>query len=372
MFKKIIRVVFLIGFILSFCDKAKSLLFSNEKKDNEKVIKNLKEAMFYEKLDGRKVRCNLCPRRCVLNDGAIGFCRVRQNIDGVLYSLNYGKIAAMNVDPIEKKPFFHFLPGSKSFSIACAGCNMRCKFCQNWQISQRSSNEEDVYINPEKLVDLVIKSGSKSIAYTYSEPVVFFEYLIDTAKIAKKKGLKNIVVTAGFINTEPLKYMLKYVDAVKIDFKGFNKEFYIKYTSGRVEPILETMKIIKESKKHLEIVNLVIPGANDKPDEITSLCKWIKENLGTEVPVHFTRFHPDYQMPDTPPTPLSILIEARKIAIEMGLRYVYVGNVNYPEGENTYCKDGSIAIERKGFFVIKNNLKNGKCLDGSIIAGVWE
>ncbi|MCX7641050.1 MAG: AmmeMemoRadiSam system radical SAM enzyme [Elusimicrobiales bacterium] len=357
--------------ILLILDKFKVFLFSiNQKEHDSKKIK-LKKALFYEKLDEKKVRCNLCPRRCVLGDGGIGFCRVRQNIDGVLYSLNYGKIAAINVDPIEKKPFFHFLPGTKSFSVACAGCNLRCKFCQNWQISQRNSTDDDVFIEPEKLVELAIKSGSKSIAYTYSEPVVFFEYLIDTAKIAKKNGLKNVVVTAGFINPEPLKYMLKHVDAVKVDFKGFNPGFYLKYTQGRVEPILETMKIIKQSKKHLEIVNLVIPGGNDKIEDIKKLCSWIKENLGSDVPLHFTRFHPDYQMTQTPPTPLQTLIEARKIAIDMGIKYVYVGNISYPEGENTYCPDGSIAIERRGFLVLKNNLKNGKCPEGSFISGVW-
>lgn len=372
MFERFIRFVLLLVFILVFSNRLKSLLFGIESKEDKKSSKLLKEAMFYEKLDGKKVRCNLCPRRCLLNDGAVGFCRVRQNIKGVLYSLNYGKIAAMNVDPIEKKPFFHFLPGSKSFSIACAGCNLRCKFCQNWQISQRGASDDDVYIEPEKLVELAIKSGSKSIAYTYSEPIVFFEYIIDTAKIAKKRGLKNIVVTAGFINPEPLKYMLNYVDAIKIDFKGFNKEFYLKYTLGSVEPVLEAMKIIKSTNKHLEIVNLVIPGANDSKDDIEKLVKWVKENLGDDVPIHFTRFHPDYQMQQTPPTPLSTLIEARNIAIKEGLKYVYVGNISYPEGENTYCPDGSIAIERRGFFVVKNNLKDGKCSDGSYIKGVWK
>lgn len=374
MIRIFLRLILLFIFIISLTERFKPLLFSKDTKDNKdsKVIKNLKEAMFYEKLKDKKVRCNLCPRRCVLAEGAVGFCRVRQNIDGVLYSLNYGKIAAMNVDPIEKKPFFHFLPGTKAFSIATAGCNLRCKFCQNWQISQRQPDENDTFIPPEKLVELAIKSGSSSIAYTYAEPIVFFEYMIDVAKIAREKGLKNIVVTAGFINPEPLKYMLRYVDAVKVDFKGFNKEFYLKYTSGRVEPVLEAMKIIKESNKHLEIVNLVIPNANDKPDQIRDLCKWIVENLGKDIPLHFTRFHPAYLMPDTPPTPLSTLIEARKIALEMGIKYVYVGNVRYPEGENTYCPDGSIAIERRGFFVLKNNLKNGICPDGTRIYGVFE
>ncbi|MEF3280333.1 MAG: AmmeMemoRadiSam system radical SAM enzyme [Elusimicrobiota bacterium] len=333
----------------------------------------MKEAMYYEKLKDKKVKCNLCPRSCVLSDGQTGFCRARQNIGGTLYTLNYGRVVAMNVDPIEKKPFFHVLPGSKSFSIACAGCNLRCKYCQNWQISQRSPDETEYEeYSPEKLVELALKSGSKSIAYTYSEPVVFYEYMIDTAKIARSKGLKNIVVTAGFINKEPLENLLKYIDAIKVDLKGFNKNFYLKYTSGGIEPILESLRTIKKSGKWLEIVNLVIPGANDNEEDIKGLCNWIKENLGTDVPVHFTRFYPNYKMMDTPPTPLETLVKARDIAKKIGLKYVYTGNINYSEGETTYCKDGSIAIERKGFFVIKNNLKDGRCPSGDKIPGVWK
>lgn len=352
-------------FILAFL-KSNDLVFSSEGA-------KYKEAMFYEKLGDNKVKCKLCPRECVLSDGLIGFCRVRQNLGGVLYTLNYGRIASVNVDPIEKKPFFHFLPGSKSFSIAAAGCNLRCRYCQNWEISQRSVDERiDEFIPPEKIVDLAIKSGSKSIAYTYSEPIVFYEYMLDIAKIAKKKGLKNAIVTAGFINKKPLENLLEYIDAIKVDLKGFNDEFYRKYTSGDLKSILETLKIIRKSKKHLEIVNLIIPGVNDNEDDIKKLCLWIKENLGNDIPLHFTRFYPNYKMTDTPPTPKSTLIMARKIALDVGLKYVYTGNIDNPEGEATYCADGSIAIERRGFFVIKNNLKKGRCPDGTIIPGIWE
>ncbi len=375
--KNLYLLVFCVFFIFMLL-KSVYNLYADLKKDEENKSNKtkeagvfLKEAMFYEKLDGKKVRCNLCPKRCIINDGGVGFCRVRQNIDGVLYALNYGRIAALNVDPIEKKPFFHFLPGTKSFSIATAGCNMRCRYCQNWEISQRGVDKSDEFMEPAKVVELAVKSGAKSIAYTYSEPIVFYEYMIDIAKTAKSRGVKNVVVTAGFINKQPLENLLKYVDAVKVDLKGFNNEFYRSYTAGDLNKILEALKVIKSSGKHLEIVNLVIPGVNDNDEDIKKLSLWIKENLGTKIPLHFTRFHPNYKMMDTPPTPKETLIKARKIAMDVGLKYVYTGNVDNPEGENTYCDDGSIAIERRGFFVLKNNLKDGKCADGSVIAGVW-
>lgn len=374
--KLFIFFVIFYGFVFGFFSTIKNLYSSQKKEDNKKSDKNnefLREAMFYEKLKDKKVKCNLCPRGCVIGDGQVGFCRVRQNINGTLYSINWGKVVAANVDPIEKKPFFHFLPGTKSFSIALSGCNLRCRYCQNWQISQTTPDEIDYqYIEPQKIVELAIKSGSNSIAYTYSEPIVFYEYIIDTAKIAREKGLKNVVVTAGFINKRPLENLLKYVDAIKVDLKGFNNNFYLKYTSGGLEPVLETLKTIKKSDVWLEIVNLIIPGANDNEDDIKKLCMWIKENLGNDVPLHFTRFYPNYKMTDTPPTPPSIIIKAREIALNIGLKYVYTGNIPNREGEATYCLDEKIAIERNGFFVIKNNLKNGKCLDGTLIKGVWK
>ncbi len=378
--KKLIFLIFIIllfNLTSGFFIKIKNSYSQTQKNESDKKDKSnnklLKEAMFYKKLDKKRVQCNLCPRRCVIEDGQVGFCRVRQNIEGTLYSLNYGRIAAMNVDPIEKKPFFHFLPGTKSFSIACAGCNLRCKYCQNWEISQRGVAETDPYIEPEKVVELALKSGSKSIAYTYSEPIVFYEYLIDTAKLAKEKGLKNVVVTAGYINKEPLEYMLKYIDGVKVDLKGFsNENFYLKYTSGKIQPVLETIKTIKKSGRWLEIVNLIIPQANDDEKDIKALCKWIKENIGDDVPLHFTRFYPNYQMQNTPPTPQTTIINARKIALDMGLKYVYTGNIYFPEGEATYCNDGSIAFERRGFLLVKNNTQKGICKDGTKIKGVFE
>jgi pyruvate formate lyase activating enzyme len=375
--KSLVFGIFLFLFLFNLTSRIKALYAAEKKsdKDNAKSDdkKILKEAMFYQKLDNKKVRCNLCPRGCVISDGGTGFCRARQNINGTLYSINYGKIVSMNIDPIEKKPFFHVLPGSKSFSIASAGCNLRCEYCQNWQISQRSPNDvEYEYFKPEQIVDMALKSGSKSIAYTYSEPISFYEYVVDTSKLAKKKGLKNIVVTNGFINKEPLEYMLKYVDGVRVDLKGFNEDFYVKYTSGKLGPVLETLKTIKKSGRWLEIINLIVPGANDNDEDVQKLCKWVKENLGDDVPVHFTRFYPNYKMSDTPPTPESTVIRAREIALKSGLKYAYTGNIYYPDGETTYCPDGTAAIRRKGYFIEKNILKNGKCPDGYKIPGLWK
>lgn len=383
--RKLLSVSAILLFAGNFLLKANSYIKSisdksdkkdNNKKENEEIKQNnkfLKEAMFYEKLDDGKVICNLCPRNCVLSPGEIGFCRARQNLGGVLYTLNYGKVVAMHVDPVEKKPLFHFLPGSKAFSISCAGCNLRCKFCQNWEISQRSPKEVPFYyISPDKLVELALKSKSESIAFTYGEPVIYYEYMYDVAKIAHEKGLKTVMITAGYINEKPLKFLLKYIDAVKVDLKGFNNKFYLKYTTAKLNPVLDTIKTVKKSGVWLEIVNLVIPGVNDSKKDIEGLAKWVKENLGTDVPVHFTRFHPDYKMRDLPPTPVETLVRARKIAMDMGLKYVYTGNVNWPEGEITYCPEsGKKAIIRRGFFVIENNLKNGKCSDGEKVAGVW-
>jgi|Deesub1362A_J573_1020465.scaffolds.fasta_scaffold17541_2 pyruvate formate lyase activating enzyme len=344
-------------------------LYFQEKKEQ----RFLKEARYYQKLEGNLVQCNLCPRRCILREGQRGVCRVRENIGGKLYSLNYGKIVSANLDPIEKKPFFHFLPGTKTFSIAMAGCNLRCLYCQNWQISQVAPEQIPYFeMTPEEVVKKALESGAQSIAYTYSEPTVFFEFMLDTAKLAKEKGLKNVVVTSGFINPEPLRELCKYVDAIKVDLKGFNEEFYQKITKGSFQPILKAMKVIKEEGVWLEIVNLVIPGINDNEKDIRDLSLWIKENLGDEVPLHFSRFFPNYKMQNLPPTPLETIIRAREIALEVGLKYVYTGNVRYPEGESTFCpQSGQLAIERQGYFLIQNNLEEGICPSGEKIPGIW-
>jgi len=346
----------------------------------EKAQKELPEnyhlGKFYETLDNNFVRCQLCPNRCLLAPGQIGLCKARKNIDGKLYSLVYGRVASFHLDPVEKKPLYHFLPGSLIFSIGTTGCNLQCKFCQNWQIAQVFPWEiESKEMTPEEVVEAAIKSGAKAIAFTYNEPTIFYEYMLDIAKIAKEKGLKTAVISAGYINPEPLKELLPYIDAYKIDFKGINNKFYQEMTiSGKVEPVMETMKIIKESGVWLEIVNLVIPGENDSEDDLRNLILWIKNNLGDDVPLHFTRFHPDYKLLNLPPTPIETLQKARKMAIDLGLKYVYIGNVDDIDGSTTYCPNSKEkAIVRKGFFVLENNLdENGYCKSGEKIPGIWK
>jgi pyruvate formate lyase activating enzyme len=336
---------------------------------------NFYEALFYEKLKDKKVKCNLCPNFCIIKENEYGKCKARKNIDGKLYSMVYGKIAAMHIDPIEKKPFFHFLPGSLIYSISTTGCNMRCKFCQNWEISQVYPDEiETKFFSPEDLIKDIKSKQIKAIAFTYGEPSIFYEYMLDIAKLAKKNGIKTAVVSAGYINSEPLKKLLPYIDAYKIDLKGFTDKFYEELTSGKLQPVLETMKIIKKSGVWLEIVNLIIPGYNDDEEDIKRMAQWIKENLGDDVPLHFTRFYPNYKLLNLPPTPPQTLKKAREIAMGVGLKYVYTGNIDDIEGSTTYCpKSKQPAIIRNGFFVIKNNLKEGgTCPDGSKIPGIWK
>ena len=337
--------------------------------------KPLKEASFYEKLKNNYVRCLLCPKYCIISPGKLGFCRARKNINGVLYSLGYSKPCAVAVDPIEKKPFFHFLPGTKAFSIASAGCSLRCKYCQNWQISQFSPEQtKNYYLPPSKVVEYAKKYKCSSIAYTYSEPVNFYEYMIDTAKIAKKEGIKNVVHTAGYINPKPLENLCPYIDAVNVDLKGFNEKFYKNICGADLNTVLNTLKILKKHKIWIEITNLIVPGYNDKPEEIKKMCLWIKENLGPGTPVHFSRFYPKYKMLHLPSTPVKTLEKAVEIAKKAGLKYVYIGNVPGHKFENTYCpKCGKILIKRIGFTVIENNIVNGKCkFCGEKIEGVWK
>jgi len=309
-----------------------------------------------------------------LSPGQRGTCGVRQNIDGQLYTLVYGKAASIHLDPIEKKPFFHVLPGSKAYSIATAGCNLQCLFCQNWQISQVLP--EDILaqnLSPAEVVEKALASGAQSIAYTYSEPMVFYEYMLETAKIAHQKGLKNVVVSAGYINPDPLKELCQHVDAIKIDLKAFKQSFYDKMTGGQLEPVLRNLQIIKEEGVWLEIVNLLIPGENDSPEEIKEMAQWIKDNLGEEVPLHFTRFYPMYKLQNLPPTPEETLKKARETALGVGLKYVYTGNIGDIATGSTYCPESdTLAIQRQGHFVLENNLQAGHCPSGEEIPGVWE
>lgn len=335
----------------------------------------LKEALFYDKLDNKAVGCHICPRNCIIPLGKRGFCGVRENRGGTLYALSYGKLVTIHIDPIEKKPLFHFLPSTTAFSIATAGCNLRCKFCQNWEISQAKPEEvQYTYIEPADLVKKVKESGSPTIAYTYTEPTIFYEYMLETAKLCRQQGIKNIMHSAGYINEEPLRQLAKYLDAANIDLKGFSDEYYAKMSEGSLEPVLKALKVLKEEGVHLEITNLVLSGFNDDEDTIIKMCLWIKDNLGLDTPLHFSRAFPMYKLTSLNPTPLETLEKARKIALDCGLKYVYIGNVAGHPAENTYCPGcKKLLVERKGYFVIQNNIENGKCkFCGEKIEGIWE
>ena len=371
--KKTILITFLslgMFLVISFINTAN---LEAQAEQNIKAIPRI--AQYWQKVKENIVQCLLCPRKCVLDVGQRGVCTVRINKDGKLYTLGYGNPVAVHIDPIEKKPFFHVAPGEPVFSLAVAGCNMRCIFCQNWQISQSRPDETQNYnLSPEEVVEETIKSNCKFIAYTYTEPTVFYEYMLDIAKLARGKGIKNTMHSCGYINAEPLRELLKYMDAVNIDLKGFTEEFYAKIgLLAQLKPVLETLKIIKEDGIWLEITNLLIPGFNDDPKKIKEMCIWIKENLGDEVPLHFSRFIPNYKLQNLPPTPIEKLEEAYKIAKEVGLKYVYIGNVPGHAGENTYCPNcGKIIVKRIGYEILENNIKDGKCkFCGYKIAGRW-
>jgi pyruvate formate lyase activating enzyme len=301
---------------------------------------------------------------------------VRINKAGKLYTLGYGNPVAIHIDPIEKKPFFHVSPGEAVFSLAVAGCNMRCLFCQNWQISQSKPDETQNYsFSPEDLVKEAAKNKCKFIAYTYTEPTVFYEYMLDICKEARKKGIKNTMHSCGYINSEPLKELLPYMDAVNIDLKGFSEEFYAKIgLMARLEPVLDTLKTIKQQGVWLEITNLLIPGFNDQPEKIKEMCVWIKDNLGADVPLHFSRFMPAFKLENLPPTPVEKLKEAYDIAKAVGLNYVYIGNVPGCPEESTYCpRCGKVVIKRQGYQIQENNIIKGKCkFCGYEIAGKWD
>ncbi len=336
----------------------------------------LHRAEYWMKSAGKSVQCVLCPRRCVISDGQRGFCTSRINKGGELYSLTYARPVAAAMDPMEKKPFFHVTPGEEVLSIATAGCNMRCLFCQNWRISQTPPDEaSSMQMSPREVVDTALKKGSRWIVYTYTEPTVFYEYMFDICREAKKEGLKNAMHSCGYINPEPLKELLKYMDAVNIDLKGFNADFYRKMGSfADIEAVLETLKIIKKSGVWLEITNLVIPGQNDSPEDIKRMCEWIKKELGRDVPLHFSRFYPAYRLKNLPPTPAGTLKTARAIALRAGLNYVYIGNAPELAAENTLCPGcGRTVVKRIGYKVTSNHIKDGRCaFCGHKIAGMWE
>jgi pyruvate formate lyase activating enzyme len=333
-----------------------------------------KKAYFYENIDAETVNCHLCPRHCRLKNGMRGFCRARQAEGGKLYSYIYANPTAVHVDPIEKKPLFHFLPGTKAFSIATAGCNFRCKNCQNWQISQfRPEETNNIYLPPEAVVDSAFRYDCSTVAYTYTEPSVFYEYMFDTAVIAKRRGIKNIYHSNGSLNPLPVNELSRLLDGANIDLKGFTQDFYSQIAQGYLETVLKTMTILKENKIHLEITNLVIPTLSDNYDEIRKMCHWIKKELGSLIPLHFSRFYPAYQLKNLPPTPVSTLEKAHAIAKECGLQYVYIGNVPGHKFENTYCHNcHKLIIGRMGYLILENYIKDGKCkFCGSKIPGIW-
>ncbi len=325
----------------------------------------MKEAMWYEKLEDKKVKCRLCAHWCVIREGRRGFCAVRENRDGILFSLVYGKVIAEHIDPIEKKPLFHFYPGSRSFSIATVGCNFRCDHCQNYDISQMPVDQKTILgrdLSPEQIVHEAREAKCESISYTYTEPTIFAEYAYDTAKLAAEKGIKNVFVTNGYITEEALRTIAPYLDAANVDLKSFKDEFYRKVCHARLEPVLEALKLYKNLGIWIEVTTLIIPNYNDSDSELRQIAEFIA-GLGEETPWHISQFYPTYHLLDRPRTPLETLERARQIGFEAGLRYVYVGNVP-GEGEETLCyKCGRPVIQRYGYNILANNLKNSRCIN---------
>ncbi|MCX5781186.1 MAG: AmmeMemoRadiSam system radical SAM enzyme [Elusimicrobia bacterium] len=322
----------------------------------------MKQALYVvlQDMTTKKVKCFLCPHTCNIMPGKTGICRARKNIDGILYSLTYNKFTSINMDPIEKKPLYHFYPGKGILSVGTIGCNFRCSFCQNWEISQADFDDSSLTeLSPDAAVVLAQKYKSIGIAYTYNEPLINFEWILDTSKLARKKSLKNVLVTNGYINQEPLEELLPYIDAANIDVKFFNDESYEKMCGGHLEPVLKTVETCLKKNVHIELTNLIIPGENDSKEEIENLVKWIA-SLNNKIPLHFSRYFPQYKL-DTPPTEKKTLVEAYEIA-KKHLKYVYIGNVNDFNYSNTLCdKCGGVLIERQGYATHFKNFDKGKC-----------
>jgi pyruvate formate lyase activating enzyme len=322
-----------------------------------------KEGMFYQKSYGNKVACLVCPNHCELSPGDRSVCRSKVNLGGKLYSIAYGNPCSATIDPIEKKPLFHFRPRTRAFSIAAAGCNLRCLNCQNWEISQ--SRPEDVSTSelfPPEVIKAARASGSTSIAYTFSEPISFYEYLFDTASLARRNGIANLMITNGYINTEPLLKLCTVLDGANVNLKSFDDDIYRRLNGGRLDPVLSTVKTLHERGIHFEITNLLVPGYTDNEDMVKRMCSWILKNVGPDHPLHFLRFFPKYKLDRLPPTPISTLTRFREIAMKEGIRYVYVGNIPEHEGNNTFCHScGRLLIERKGYFIPTYNLEGSRC-----------
>jgi pyruvate formate lyase activating enzyme len=325
----------------------------------------MKEALLYQKLDNKKVKCNLCAHRCVIMPGKIGICNVRENINGTLYTKVYGRTIAQHIDPVEKKPLYHFYPGSLAYSIATPGCNFKCLFCQNWEISQVTDNsilESGYEAIPEKIVRDAKNARCKSIAYTYTEPTIFFEYSFDIARLANEEGLKNIYVSNGYMTLEMLDMISPYLDAINVDLKAFSEKTYRRLIGARLQPVLDSLKKIKKLGIWLEVTSLIIPQVNDDPEEIRAMAGFVAKELGKDVPWHISRFFPSYKYTDIPPTPQETLQKAREIGREEGLSYIYIGNIHTADGMNTICHEcGYLLIERTGFGIRQNRIKDGHC-----------
>ena len=332
------------------------------------------EARYYKKLEHKKVLCELCPKECRVDDLERGFCGVRENRGGTYYTLVHSKPCTIHIDPVEKKPLFHFIPGSQAFSFATVGCNMDCKFCQNWQISQiRPEQAQNFKLAPEQLVDLAVKKKCPIIASTYTEPVVFAEYVLDIARAGKARGVKSVMISNGYIKEKPMEDLIEVLDAVKIDFKAYTETFYRDVCVGSLKPVLDILKLLDRKGIWYELVYLVIPTLNDSEKEIREMAAWMTSNLKPHVPVHFSRFHPQYRLKNLPPTPVSTIERAREITMKAGMNYVYVGNVPGHPGENTYCPGcGKVVIRRTGYRILEKKLKGNRCAHcGGIIAGVF-
>jgi len=330
--------------------------------------------MLYEKLSDDRVRCHLCAHRCLIADEKRGVCLVRENRGGTLYTLVYGRTISQHVDPVEKKPLLHFYPGSTAYSIATPGCNFRCRWCQNWEISQMVRERHFIMgdeASPEQVVAAAQRASCRSIAYTYTEPTIFFEYSYDTARLAHEAGIANVYVTNGYMTEEMLETFDPYLDAANVDLKAFRDETYKKYVGARLQPVLDSLKVMKRLGIWVEVTTLVIPGINDDPAELRDAARFVAQELGVETPWHISRFYPHYEMTDVPPTPVSTLRQALEIGLEEGLRYVYVGNV--PGEANTVChKCGRLLVRRSGYCILENHVQpDGTCPDcGTPVAGV--
>lgn len=332
------------------------------------------EVLFYTKRENNVIQCGICPRQCTVPDGARGYCGNKQNTGGTYRCLVHSYPCEARTDPVERKPFFHYLPSSRAYSIGMAGCNFRCRFCHNWQIAQVLPEQvETIHLTPDMLVKRARTAGSASIAYTYTEPTIFYDYMLAGARAGKKRGLGNIMISNGYINPAPLKKLSRYLDAINVDLKSFSDTFYRTYCDAELGPVLATLQRLKDLEVWFEIITLVIPSLNDSPEEVNRMCAWIAKNIGRDVPLHFTRFFPGHTMTAVPATPIETLERCHTIAKRHGINYVYLGNVAHHPLLSTYCPGcAAMLIHRIGYDVVANHLSDGKCPACSMpIPGVW-